>query len=79
MHQKILISVLTVLVIGSPVKAALDEIDKFVNTHCESRCNGESTDCRDCYSRAVELFDQPQSMSKEDLDINPNMGLEIPF
>ncbi|MBI2707737.1 MAG: hypothetical protein HYX35_05450 [Proteobacteria bacterium] len=78
MRQKILISAITVLVLGTPVKGE-DEIDKFVSTHCESVCNGESTACGNCYTQAVELFDQPQSLSEGDLDVNTNMGLEIPF
>ncbi len=78
MRQKILISAITALAFSGPVRGE-DEIDKFVSTHCESVCIGESTACRNCYTQAVELFDQPQSLSEGDLDVNPNMGLEIPF
>jgi len=88
MRKLIQLSGVALLVLGSSVKGE-NEIDNFVSTHCESACNGESTACRDCYTQAVELWDQPQSMSWEDnpsdavvaddLDINPHMGLEIPF
>lgn len=78
MFQNILLGGLIFLALESNLKA-LDEIDSFVLNRCAARCNGESTDCRDCYSEAVDLFDQPQSMSKKDLDINPNGGFEISF
>lgn len=88
MRQKILISAIGALVFSGPVKGE-DEIDRFVSTHCNAAGNVESTEYRDCYTEAVELFDQPQSMSWEDnpskavtaddLDVNPNMALEVPF
>lgn len=88
MRHFVLLSGFVLLAFTNLIKAE-DEIDSYVSTRCESECNGESTACRDCYSRAVDLFDQPQSMSSEsnpkdavaadDLDINPHMGLEVPF
>jgi len=88
MRQKILIGAVAAFVFSGPVKGE-DEIDRFVSTRCDAAGNVESTEYRNCYTQAVELFDQPQSMSWEgnpskaivadDLDVNPNMGLEIPF
>lgn len=88
MKKIIQLSGVALLVLGASVKGE-DEIDKFVSTHCNAAGNVESTEYRDCYTQAVELWDQPQSMSSEnnpadavaadDLDVNPHMGLEIPF
>jgi hypothetical protein len=44
---------------------ALNSISKFIVNHGVSDCNGESPDCRDFYTRAVELNDDKTPISPE--------------
>jgi hypothetical protein len=79
MFQKILLGGITLLALGGPL-SALDAIDSFVSSRCIAACNQpDNTQCRNCYTTGVELFEQPQSMAFKDLDINPNGGLIIRF
>lgn len=77
-----LVFILTLLSLVSPLRA-LDGIDKFVNNHCENRCNGERSDCWRCYSQGVDLwrhpFTDPKDLDDDDDDDDPygNVGYEV--
>jgi hypothetical protein len=50
---------MAILIASAPPLKAMDAIDAFVNNHCENRCNGESTDCWNCYSQGMDLWHNP--------------------
>lgn len=60
---------------------SLGPIDKFVADRCSNECSSEGPACNDCYSTAVDLFDQAEPVSPElNFDIDDNHGkLEFEF
>ena len=64
---------------------AMDHIDDFVTNHCENDCNGESTQCWNCYTEAMDLwqnpFEYPTRDSKtddsDDFDPYGNVGYKF--
>ena len=64
MFKKLLF--LTTFILGfSTNLSALNDIDKFILNHGVSDCNGESPNCNDFYTRAVELNDDRNPTSFE--------------
>lgn len=60
----------------SPLKA-MDAIDTFVNNHCENRCNGPSTDCWNCYSQGMDLWQNP--FTNPETDTNSDSDDDDPY
>ncbi|MDZ4322844.1 MAG: hypothetical protein U1A05_02005 [Alphaproteobacteria bacterium] len=60
---------------------SLGDIDGFILNHCGDDCNGEGPNCRDCYNRAVDLYDQQDPDSPEmDFDLHYDSGkLDLTF
>lgn len=44
---------------------ALNRIDKYILNNGVSACNGESPNCRDFYTKAIELNDEQTPISPE--------------
>ncbi len=56
-------------------------ISKFITDRCADECLNEGPACDNCYSTAVDLFDQSDPVSPElnfDVD-DDNGGLEVEF
>lgn len=64
MFKTTLLLVSLFLSINSSVQA-LNSIDKFIVGHGVSECNGESQNCKDFYTRAVDLNDDRSPISSE--------------
>jgi hypothetical protein len=45
---------------------AMDDIDDFVTDHCGNDCNGESTQCWNCYTGAMDLWQNPFEYPTQD-------------
>ena len=62
---KSIILLITIILGFNKSLSALNDIDKFILNHGVSDCNGESPNCNDFYTRAVELNDDRNPTSFE--------------
>lgn len=65
MLKKLIFLTALFLIESKGVEALKNSIDNFILNHGVSACNGESPNCNDFYTRAVELNDDQSPISPE--------------
>ena len=64
MIKNIIFMLLILLGVNESIMA-LNRIDNYILNHGVTACNGESPNCNDFYTRAVELNDYKEPISPE--------------
>lgn len=71
-----------ILMLGTSIPAySTGPISKFITDRCTDECINEGPACDNCYSTAVDLFDQSDPVSPElNFDVDEDTGrLEFEF